>query len=238
MSSIDVGGALPGRPSFKLAWFKAVYSCEGPDGKDLPFEEWSRSAKRVFRLLLQYGWNVVRKGGIYQFSFRDRDLAHWGGVVRRTIQKGLLWLEKHKIITRPRIDGSRVITFTAELAGKESAPHKAPSKKAAKPAARPTSEPAAEKPAASEPEPAASAAEVAAWIAGIGAGDANPRRRVGLSLGTAVPKHSDEDRARRTEENRRRNEEWPQLGSKPREAQASGQDPPPAPSEPDEIQRE
>ena len=138
---------MPGRPSLKLSWFKAVYACEGPDGKDLPFEEWSRSAKRVFRLLLQYGWEVVRRGGIFRFAFTDRQLGRWGGVVRRTIQKGLSWLERHGIITRPRVDGSRVITFTVELSGRE----QPPAKKAAKPAPAPP--PPVEKLPEPEPEP-------------------------------------------------------------------------------------
>jgi hypothetical protein len=250
----DLSAAMPALPKAKLVWFKAVCSCTDKDGNEIPFEEWPDAAQRVMRLLLEYGWDVVRRGGIFRFTFTDRQLGRWGRVVRRTIQRGLWWLHHvAKIITRPRIDGSRVITFEFELAGKEKPPPKASPKKTAKPAAVPAvAEPAPEKPATPE-ERQAWAAEMGAEIRGAtdpaphvtipGPAEATPgpaaEAKVRKPIVVSSPTIDDEERARRREESRQR--QMAAFAARKQLRQVEEQDqpePPPAPSGADEIRRE
>jgi DNA-binding transcriptional ArsR family regulator len=221
-------------PRIKLvwSWYKAIYG----------IEEAPRAARRVFRILLEKGWREACEGS-FRFKFSDSQLAKWLNVGRRTIQKGLRQLEDLGIISRPRIDGSRVIAFLGELAGRAKRAPNASTKKETKPTPTTPPEPAPGAPEL-DPGPPLSPEEVAAQIRNIIGTEADPAtpessrptRRIGMPIGAAIPKTPDPEKIRQAEEKRRLANEW--LAARKQAREASGQDRSTSPAQPDETARE
>jgi hypothetical protein len=175
-------------------------------------------------------------------------------VGRRCVQKGLKQLEDLGVIRRVRQGGVRFIqvlvafmrpTKPVSQPGRKAggAPKPAPSTSSA--AVENTAGPClAAGPPGPEPEadpgpplsPEEVKAAISAAVAGVAAA-ATPGRRVGPTLGAAVPELSYEQRARQKEEQQRRTREWLAKRELDRLTK-SPRDQPAAPSGSDEIARE
>jgi hypothetical protein len=204
MSASSLGATLPPLPRMRLPWRKTLNHWIDPDGKEWAEENLPRAVRRVLRVLKEHGWPVIQKGGVLRFRFRDADLARWGKVVRRTIQKGLLLAQKLGMLIRIRVDGERVIELTFEFAAKDAAKDSPKSaRKKSGPAAPPPSPPPG------EPGPPLSPGEAAAIVRAAEAeleADPAPRFTVDPSLAAALPAPppDDQEKRRRAEEKRER----------------------------------
>jgi hypothetical protein len=242
VSASDLGGALPKPGGMGSYYARVPIDLDLPTSRDL-FRKLPGAARTVFQAI----HGLARKGR--EINTTDREFTRLCGIGRRCVQKGLKQLEDRGLISRLRQHGGRIITFLVNFATKAKETFVPKSgRKAGKPQL--PAVPAATKPP--EPEPLASkeeAAEAAAYLKAQLAGaeassepaEATRGRRVGPSLGAAVPITPDPEQRRREEEARRMAAEHFAARKQAREGQATEQDQPavpPAPSGSDEIARE
>lgn len=140
---MSAAAAIPGR-ALGASWFKSP----------IDIEDWIRMGRRI------WGWLKDRvRHRRKEHRVRDRDLARDLGCSRRSVQRGLLFLELMGVIVRRREHGEysgRVIVIVMPLAGDNKDEDKAERKGSGrKAAARPAPTTAAAPAAPPEPPPSA-----------------------------------------------------------------------------------
>jgi hypothetical protein len=159
--------ALPSPTRLGAEWYKAP----------IDYEEWKRAARRCWKFFKRRTRQQRR-----EFDVKDREIGREIGASRRTVQRGLWWLEKvYGVIFRDHSDGhGRTVRILLPLAGDDQADAKKPGPKpksraasAARPAA-PTGPTPPPVPADGPPDGPAdevlSAADVAAKLRALVAG--------------------------------------------------------------------
>lgn len=119
--------AFPSSTKLGAEWYKAP----------IDYEEWKRAARRCWKFFKRRSRQKRR-----EFEVKDREIGREIGASRRTVQRGLWWLEKvYGVIFRDHSDGhGRVVKILLPLAGDDNGEAKESKAKAkAKPssAARP-----------------------------------------------------------------------------------------------------